>query len=133
MRKMLGWLCEDMDTAVKHSERREYERFEAKERVLVLIGSDADGMLYHVIDMSKGGLSFRYFGEEEDSLQVSEISIVVGNTFSLERVPVEIVSDTSLQQGNIALRRKGLRFGDLLPFQETLIDDFLSRYTIGRG
>ena len=120
-----------MKTEPKSAERRQYERYRAMDRDLVLIGSDTDGVLYHIVDISKGGLSFCYIGESELTRQLSEISIIVGNTFCLDALSVETVSDKQLRRGQIgAMRRRGVRFGKLTPSQESLIDDFLKRYTV---
>jgi hypothetical protein len=120
-----------MNADPKNAERRQHERYRAKEHDLVLIGTDTDGALYHIIDISKGGLSFSYIGESELTQQLSEISIIVGNTFCLDALPVVTVSDKQLRPGQIgAMRRRGVRFGKLSPSQESLMDEFLQRYAV---
>jgi hypothetical protein len=121
-----------METMTKGAERRVHDRFKAKEHVLVLVGSDLDGMLFHVLDISRGGLAFSYHGTEKLRTPLSRVSLVVGNTFCLDSLPVTDISDTSLPRHlDTVMRRKSLKFGPLTPEQETIMEDFLLRYTIG--
>jgi hypothetical protein len=121
-----------METMTEGAERRVHDRFKAKEHVLVLVGSDLDGMLFHVLDISRGGLAFSYPGTEKLRTPLSRVSLVVGNTFCLDALPVTDISDTSIPcHTDTALRRKSLKFGTLTPEQETIMEDFLYRYTTG--
>ena len=111
------------------AERRTNKRFPAKERALVSIRSDSYGMLYHLIEISNGGLSFRYLEEDVLTKSLSELSIVLEDNFYVDSLPVEIVSDTLLVNGYIPVRRRSVRFGELSPRQKTQLIDFIKKNT----
>ena len=111
------------------AERRTHKRFLAKERALVYIKSGSYGMLYHLIEISNGGLSFRSLGEDVLINGSSELSIVIEDNFYITEIPVKTVSDTLLIKGYIPLRRRGVRFGQLSSMQKSQLTDFIKKYT----
>ena len=120
-----------MEAITEIAERRTHKRFPAKERALINIKSDAYGLLlYHLIEISNGGLSFRYLGEDILINGSSELSIVIEDNFYMTEIPVETVSDTLLVNGYIPLRRRGVRFGKLSPMQKSQLNDFIMKHTL---
>jgi hypothetical protein len=110
------------------AERRTHKRFPAKERALVSLRSDAYGMLlYHLIEISNGGLSFRYLREDVLINGSSELSIVIEDNYYMTEIPVETVSDSPLVNSYIPFRRRGLRFGELSPMQKSQLNDFIMK------
>ena len=111
------------------AESRVHKRFPAKERALVSIGTEFDDMLYHLIEISNGGLSFRYLGEDVLTKGIAELSILLEDNSCVDSLPVEIVSDTLLVNGYIPVRRRSVRFGELSPIQKTQLIDFIKKNT----
>ena len=118
-----------MEAITEIAERRTHKRFPAKERALIYIMSDSYGMLYHIIEISNGGLSFRYLGEDVLINGSSELSIVIEDNYYMTEIPVKTVSDTQLVNGYIPLRRRGVRFGELSPMQKSQLNDFIKKHT----
>lgn len=110
-------------------DRRSRRRFSAAERTFVHIKSDSYGLLYHLIEISNGGLSFRYFGEDILLNDSSELSILVEDNLYLTEIQVETISDTPMDNGYIPIRRIGVRFGTLSPMQKTQLTDFIENNT----
>jgi len=111
-------------------EQRKHKRYKVTKRAFAVLGPDAV-KLCHLIDISKGGLSFRYFvdtnGMEET---VFELDILGGEDFYLERVPIRVVSDILLEDdspfSSIAMRRRGVQFGTLTQRQKEQVEYFIS-------
>ncbi len=110
-------------------ERRAHQRFGAMNRALVVVGDEA--LPYHIVDISLGGLAFRYIGEERLARKVSELNILYDDKTFLEKVPVESVSDISLREGYIPMRRLGVKYRDLTPDQKSRLQTFIQSYTQG--
>ncbi len=89
--------------------------------------------LWHIMDIANGGLSFRYMPSVETVKGIAELEIVTRDaSFSLEKVPVKIVSDTELKEpggSHIKMRRCGVQFGNLTQPQTALLENFISRYS----
>jgi len=63
-------------------ERRSHQRFGAMNRALVVVSDN--GLPFHIIDISLGGLAFRYIGKDQLAGAVTEISILYGDKISCE-------------------------------------------------
>jgi len=109
------------------AEGRVHKRVPAKERALVYIGSESDCMLYHLIEISNGGLSFRYIGEDLLTKGLSELSLLMEDNCYVAALPVETVSDTLLVNSNITIRRRSVRFGELSSMQKSQLNDFIKK------
>lgn len=92
---------------------------------------------WHILDISEGGLSFRYVPklELETMEDLPELEIVTRDaTFSLEKLPFKTVSDTGMDGtpgSHLQLRRRGVQFGDLTKLQTAQLDHFISHYSVG--
>ena len=86
-----------------------------------------------MLDISSVGMSFRYIPSEELNA-FSEIDIVTQDLeFALEGIPFKVISDCEFTDGSASLsglRRCGVKFGTLTPLQESLLADFIRRYTL---
>lgn len=110
-------------------EQRKHKRYKVTKRAFAVLGPEAV-KLCHLIDISKGGLSFRYFVDTNDTGErLQELDILGGEDFYLEKVPVRVVSDMILKDdspfSSIAMRRRGVQFGPLTPKQREQIDYFI--------
>ncbi|MDD5206861.1 MAG: PilZ domain-containing protein [Desulfobacterales bacterium] len=114
-------------------ERRQSKRFPVEGAFVCLTSTGR--RLWHILDIARGGLSFRYVPALESMEGSSELEIVTRDaSFSLEKVPFQTISDTELKDrvGNdFKLNRCGVKFGSLTQPQAARLDDFISRYSAG--
>lgn len=115
-------------------ERRQSKRFPVSDGAFVCLTSSGR-RLWHIMDIARGGLSFRYVPALESMEGISEMEIVTRDaSFSLEKVPFQAVSDIELKEkvgNNFKLNRCGVKFGSLSQPQAARLDDFISRYSAG--
>ncbi len=116
-----------MEANKQINERRAHKRLSVKKRILVLVGQKTTGALYHVVDISKVGLAFRYLGEQELANNVSELSILLNDNIWLEKVPIKTTSDIHFNIDNISMRRRGLQFDSLTSAQKSQLEEFMQR------
>ena len=110
--------------------KRQNNRYQVKDRAIAILNS---AILFHIIDISKKGLSFRYIGKEKWLNNPGEIDIFFGENLCLEKLPTITVSDFALDGGFIPMRRHSVRFGVLTAFQQAQLDYFLLHYTNGKS
>ena len=114
-------------------EQRKHQRYRVKDRSFAVLGPDAV-RLCHLLDISKGGLSYRYFADNNElSGESSELDILCGEEFYLEKIPTLVVSDVMLDAespfGSLDMRRRGIQFGELTAKQIEQVDYFIERNT----
>jgi len=119
----------------EHRERRKYTRFRAKDGALIELRSHR-GRLGEIIDISKGGLAFRYIDIGDRPKGSIELDIFWKETgFRLEKVPAKTVSDLKTTKyfpySSTKTRRQGVQFGELTRNQISKLDDFIKNYTTG--
>lgn len=120
--------------AAERAERRENERFRAKNGAFVALRPHYT-KLGQISDISMGGLSFHYMSREElpnESFDVLDI-LVTNDDFFLEKVPFEIVADfelTKVPLSRVAIKRCSVRFGALTNDQRSLLENFIDNHTI---
>lgn len=107
---------------------REHQRFKAKQRALVLFPKGEDALPYHIIDISEGGLSFRYLGKKLKRSEVISISLYHEYELVVDSIPVETVSDYRLHDNLIPVRRGSLCFNNLNIEQQRKLDAFIQRH-----
>ncbi len=110
-------------------EQRKHKRYKVTKRAFAVLGPEAV-KLCHLIDISRGGLAFRYFVDSTGMAEEMEtVDILGGEDFYLEKVPVRIVSDNILVNdspfSSVAMRRRGVQFGPLTPKQREQVDYFI--------
>jgi len=115
-------------------ERRKHQRFQVQNRVFVGVGPHFD-KVGRIIDVSLGGLAFRYVarGEPPDGLSLDIFSADVG--FFLRCVPFETVADFEIPNEKpfdlITTRQCAVQFGNLTPHQMSQLEYFIQNYTNG--
>ena len=123
-----------MDTATVTIERRKHGRLQGKDGALVSLGAEIERM-WHLIDISKGGLAFRYLGGMEEPELFSELVLLTKEvSFFLEKIPFTVVADCEMNGrflSRYTLRRCGVRFGSLTPDQSVQLQYFITKYAIG--
>jgi hypothetical protein len=116
-------------------ERRRHKRFKVRDGAFVVLMPPST-KLGQLIDISSGGLAFRYLSMEERSNNLSELDIfLTDNSFYLEEVPVINVSDFQIAGefpfSSITTRRHGVQFGELTHNQISRLEYFIRNHTTG--
>jgi c-di-GMP-binding flagellar brake protein YcgR len=117
---------------LKGHENRKLERYGVRDGAMAVIGKNAN-VLGQIIDISRGGLSFRYMDngmieDQEDLLTI----LSTDQQFYLVNIPFQTVSDFALVNiptfSSIIMRRRGVRFRDLDEEQARRLEEFIRRY-----
>lgn len=122
----------------KGTMRRDYKRFRPKDLTFVKLNSEYEEDIGQLLDISKGGLSLRYFINEEKPRNYSDLGIFVsGGDFAVDWLPFKGVSDNVLKNNSmfstILLRRYAVQFENLTPDQGAKLDYFLLNHTLGEA
>lgn len=118
-----------MESRLKYQPAREHQRFKAMHRALILINRGPESLPYHIMDISEGGLSYRYLGQKLKRSEVKEISLYHNYELILDAVPVKTVSDYRLRDNLVPVRRGSLRFKDLSDEQQGRLERFIKEFT----
>ena len=118
-------------------ERRAYKRFEAREGAFAALKGPIS-KLGQIIDISKGGLAFRYIHTGESVKKSFEMEIFsAGNGFRLKGIQCRTVSDFEIDNpfpfSSIKMRRLGAEFEDFNSNQESQLEYFIQNHTIGEA
>lgn len=114
-------------------EKRKYERVAAREGIIVALKPHSN-ILGQMIDISMGGLSFRYIESSEPTSHSSELVILIANhNFFLDRVSFktasDILIDNNISFSSLQMRRRGVEFVNLSVHQSTLIQHLITKHT----
>lgn len=116
-------------------DRRRYKRVKADSGSFVSLGT-SERKLWHILDISRAGLAFRYVHGMESVNSQSELEIVTRDTsFSLDHVPYRTVSDWEMEKPGspFRLRRCGVEFMALTKGQTDQLEYFISNRSCGLG
>ncbi|HSR36636.1 MAG TPA: PilZ domain-containing protein [Desulfurivibrionaceae bacterium] len=91
-------------------ERRLFTRFPVRDNAMIAINSH----LGELIDISFGGLAFRYAGAKPWPRQKRQLAMLCGADDFCLQVPLSMVSDSPVAsaEGGV-MRRRSMRFGEL--------------------
>jgi hypothetical protein len=121
----------------KGKENRKHTRFLAKELIFVKLRSEHEENIGQLMDISKSGLSIRYFATEEILQDFSDLSIFSSDgDYNSGKIPIKIISDIEREKspsGKQTLRRYGIQFEKLTPEQTAEMDNFLLNYTLAEA
>ena len=116
---------------------REHLRFRAKDLTFVKLVSGSDVDVAQMTDISKGGLSFRYFLDEKQPQDYSDLGIFMSdNDFAIDQILFETVSNTvsnSSQFSSIVMKRCGVQFKNLTAEQTSMLEYYLLNHTMGEA
>ena len=122
-------------SSVGLAEKRRFRRFQAPQNAFALLRGP-DGKLGQIIDISRGGLAFRYVangGQTNGSLQLD--IFLANNGFHLEKVSFRTVSDLEvIRQGpsnSVIMRRCGVQFDELNQDHASRLEYFIENYALG--
>jgi hypothetical protein len=110
------------------SKIRKHPRHKVVPRALVLVKQEQDALPFHIVDVSKGGLAYRYLGSRLKRSEIGKINLYLESELIVEGLPVQPVSDLCLSQNAIPLRRGSFRFGDLDADQYAQVERFINTY-----
>lgn len=122
----------------KDADRRKHQRIPIKTGVFAVIGPKSTQKCI-VLDISLGGLSFRYYeGAEklvkeigDDKLGKIEIT-AVGKDFHLNNIPFKSIYDHELKSDipfdSLKIRKRGVVFGSLTRQQKSKLAGFIDNH-----
>jgi hypothetical protein len=117
-------------------EQRRHKRFQVGRGVFVGFGPHAN-KVGQVVDVSMGGLAYRYVGCEESN-DASHLDIFASDKdFYLGAVPFKTVSDFQvvdrIPASPMSMRRCGVRFGKLSRKQNAQLEYFVQNHALGEA
>ncbi len=121
-----------MSNNIESYERRKYDRFQAENGAFVAPQAQKR-RIWQILDISRGGLAFRYIPLGEEIMESSELEILTRDTrFSLEKIPYRSISECDIPEeriSNYQLKRHSVRFGDLTDSQISKLEHFIQNHT----
>ena len=111
---------------VETKERRNMQRYRTRERALLAMGPEKENV-FHLLDISEGGVGFRYIGRESRTSELHQVDLYFQDSLLLESVKVSLVQDIQVLNGMIPFRRCGLRFLELSDEQKANLKSYLRR------
>ena len=124
-----------MERCVWSEERRAYPRYKVRDGAYAALSPDST-IMGQIMNISRGGLCFRYIVHREQVFESVATHIFVGdNGFYLEKMPYRIVEDEPIGStssfSSIVMRQRRIQFSDLSPNQLAQLDYFLFNRTTG--
>ncbi|MBN1907288.1 MAG: PilZ domain-containing protein [Deltaproteobacteria bacterium] len=117
-------------------EQRVHERFRVKDGVFAVIRKNNDTKLTvgQIIDISKGGMSFKYLANSEPIDGVHKLDIYSsGNGAQLKDITFRVVTDFRIDSpfpfSTVFMRRGGLQFQDLSDDHLNRFSEFIGKFT----
>ncbi|MCF6265799.1 MAG: PilZ domain-containing protein [Desulfuromusa sp.] len=118
-----------MESRVQYSPVRSYQRFKAMDRALVLINQGPESLPYHIVDISEGGLSFRYLGKKLKHSEIKKVSLYHDYKLIVDDLPINAISDYRLQNNLVPVRRGSIIFQELTDEQLSKLEAFIQSFT----
>ena len=119
-----------------HSERREHQRYEVP-NLIIAVPQKSHSQVARIVNISKGGMAVRYVDQKDWLGAAKEIDILVNSNFFMTSIPIETIRDFKVNNqisfSIIRERQCSLQFGSLSPAQESLLDEFILKYTAGNS
>lgn len=118
-----------MESRIKYSPVRQFQRFKAMDRALVLIEQGPESLPYHIMDISEGGLSFRYLGQKLRKSGVRYVSLYHDHELIVDDIPIQTISDYRMRDNLVPVRRGSVRFADLDLEKQQRLEAFIRSFT----
>ena len=114
-------------------ERRKHKRFQVQDEAIAVLRPIVDKR-GPIIDISKGGLAFRYITAQESSGRSSKLDILLPDlSFYLGHLPIRTVRDLEVTSeyalGSTKTKRCSVQFRKLTPKQISQIESFMENHT----
>jgi hypothetical protein len=115
-------------------DRRKDKRFQVKRFTFVKLWSESNEDIGQLLDISKRGLSLRYFSKAQNPINFSQLGLFSPDCdLAIDGIPFRVVSDNELPNGSpldpIDFRRSGVQFGQLTTKQLSELEYFLKTNT----
>ena len=123
-------------------DQREHKRYQVPTNSYISLGSDQP-VLGQIIDISMGGMAFRYMGSEELPEESHLDIYLTENDLCLSKIPFKTVSDQEIPNTVLCktvdrippscttMRRTGLQFGELTPDQRAQLESCILNHSVG--
>lgn len=116
---------------VTKKERRKFKRFRPQEGTMAV----DHNALGPVIDISMGGLAFRYMGEYPKKTNSNHLGIFLGSEdILIEEISTKVILDKQISQGssflNTPTRQRSIQFTKLTRSQHKYLTDFIGSKTM---
>ena len=130
-----------MDSETSTEERRKHKRFQIKIKTFAaFFGPDSNRKIGEIINMSTGGIAFRYLNYEKQPYGIISSDTPVeldifwdGDGYSMGTVPVQTISDSVLSELSplscIAMRQCRMKFTELTRYQEMQLEHFFEKHS----
>jgi hypothetical protein len=123
---------------VRPVERRKHRRFQAQDGALVALRLHVSKLVGQIVDISKGGLAFRYIDIGDRPRGSFQLDILLEKSgFLLEKVPAKTISDSEMPEespySSTTTRRQGVQFGELTNNQKSQLEYFIRNHTVGQA
>jgi hypothetical protein len=120
-------------------DRRQHKRFQVHDGAFAVLRPRSDiwgqviDIVGQIVDISQGGLMFRYIAGENRSHDPFELDVVLaGDSFRLDKIPFNVVSDMDMTHRSsltpTTMKRQGLQFGALTHDQKAQLQYFIQNY-----
>jgi hypothetical protein len=117
-------------------ERRKYKRFQVPIGTFVGFGPHFE-KAGQILDLSLGGLSFRYMGIDEPNGSSYLDIFLIDNDFYIRKLPFVTVTDfatvTDKAPISTTLRRRGVKFQTLTRQQRSDLEHFINKHAVGEA
>lgn len=118
----------------KYVQRRQHVRFRV-DGATIGVSRDQYTKMGQVVDISMGGLSFRYFDGGMESAEFPESAkmaiLLAPKDFHLENIPFRTILDFPVQPTFLEMRQRCVQFGNLTPAQLLHLEYFISNLSGG--
>ncbi len=128
-----------MPSKNKQIERRKHKRFRVIDETFVILGSSSDPKCL-IINISLGGLSFRYYVgtteiKEFSPTDTGKLDIIrATDNLSIRQIPFETVYDIEIENEipihSFRTRKRGVRFIRLTRQHRSQLGNFIKEHTI---
>ena len=114
-------------------ERRKDKRLQVQDGAFAMLSLQF-AVLVKIVNISRGGLAFRYVASKDRSTELSALNILLTDgSFSLKRVPVKTVWDQPVLRDNadglITVRYCGMQFENWTTAQRSDLNYFIENFT----
>lgn len=114
-------------------DQRKHKRFQVHEGVFVVCGPYSN-KLGQIMDISMGGLAFRYVAGNHESSEPFELDIFfTGHGCYMSKLPFRTISDFEIVNeipfSSVTIRRCGVQFGRLMPHQISQLEYLIREHT----
>jgi hypothetical protein len=120
-----------MKNQVPFSPIRNDQRFKATDRALVLIDHGPESLLHHIIDISLGGLSFRYLGKQIKRT-TKTINLYHDSQLIVAKIPIKTISDYRMRDSLVPVRRGSVHFDNMPENKLKQLEHYIDNIAVGK-